>query len=258
MIEYEFEDLVLEFTPEGSYAKGYLLVTRDETAYGATTDVTSAKARKAFIGDARELYPEAFDNELKLYKALSELSIHVMDQKRVAEAKAEEEAATEEEDHDEVEVDDEAAEALISAPNVLDRYVEDVAGVHEVYGDRAEMKVVALGGFSAQLAPLAIGKPVGTNVILIGESGRGKNYIADAVASGMPDDFVYEFESASAKSFYYEADANPEKFKYTWVYPNEAEATDDLIETLRPLLSKAKAVHKSPSTTSSTPTCLAG
>jgi hypothetical protein len=86
--------------------------------------------------------------------------------------------------------------------------------------------------------------PLGTNVMLIGEAGRGKNYVSDAVALGMPGPFIYEFESASAKSFFYEADANPDRFRYTWVYPNEAEATDALVETLRPMLSKAKAVHK--------------
>jgi hypothetical protein len=60
----------------------------------------------------------------------------------------------------------------------------------------------------------------------------------------LPDSFVYEFESASAKSLYYEADADPDKFRHTWLYPNEAEGTDNLIEVLRPLLSKGSASHK--------------
>jgi hypothetical protein len=236
MIEYEFEDLVFEFTPEGS-TRGYLVVIKGETTFGERVDIAAPKGRATFVAHAHELYPEAFTDELTIKRALNELSIHVTDKAKIAEAAAEEEE--EEENVDEVD----GAGELISMPNVLERYVEDMAAVHEVYEDRAQMKVVTLGALSAQLEPPTEGKPVGTNVVVIGDAGRGKNYVADAAASGLPRSFVYEFESASAKSFYYQAAANPEKFKHTWVYPNEAEATDQLIETLRPLLSKGSAKH---------------
>jgi hypothetical protein len=84
---------------------------------------------------------------------------------------------------------------------------------------------------------------LGANVILTADSGRGKNFLCDAVAAGLPEEWVYAFESASAKAFYYKAASNPECFKHTWAYPNEAEATDMLVETLRPLLSSGRATH---------------
>jgi hypothetical protein len=246
-IEYECGEFIFEFTPEGAYTKGSLTVTtkEPEETFVLKTELTSQKSRQTFVNEARALYPGAFSDELELRRALNDFAVYIQDQQCIAQAKAEEDAeADTDSNEDDADVDESAAETLISTPGVLDRYVEAMAEVHEVYGDRPQMKVVALNGLSAQLKPLPDGKPLGTNAVLIGESGRGKNYVADAVASGMPDSFVYEFESASAKSFFYEAEATPGKFTHTWVYPNEAEATDALIETLRPLLSKAKAVHK--------------
>jgi hypothetical protein len=242
--EYVLGNLTLEFELDGSPSRGHLnvfnTVVGEEQTYGARVDIASSKAMAGYVKEAQALYPEAFPkDDLTLRKAINELGVHVKDDDRARKAKAEEE-----DEEESVDVNDEDIDELIGVPGVLERIIEDMASVHEVYGDRAEMKVIALSGFSAQLEPPARGKPVGTNAILIGESGRGKNYIADAVASGMPEGFVYEFESASSKSFYYEADAKPDRFRHTWVYANEAEATDQTIETLRPLLSKGAATHK--------------
>jgi hypothetical protein len=240
-IEYEAAGLVFEFTP-ASGSKGDLVVIADEQPVVGKVDLNSPKSRTTFVKEAYELYPDNFTlPELDFRRALNDLATHVDEELKIRAAKAEEEI--EEENEDEVEVNEDEAEALIEAPNVLDRFVEKMAEIFDVYGDRAQMKVVTLGALSAQLKPLLGGTPVGTNVMLIGEAGRGKNFVSDAVAAGMPRTFVYEFESASAKSFFYNADANPDRFKHTWVYPNEAEATDALIETLRPMLSKAKATH---------------
>jgi hypothetical protein len=241
-IEYETAGLVFEFTPSAG-SKGDLAATSGEQTVVGKVDLNSPKSRTAFVREAYGLYPDDFTlTELEFRRALNDLATHVDEEFKTRAAKAEEENAPSHEDDDDV--NDHEAEALIEAPNVLNRYVEKMAKIYDVYGDRAQMKVVALGALSAQLEPLSGGTPLGTNVMLIGEAGRGKNYVSDAVASGMPRAFIYEFESASAKSFFYEADANPDQFKHTWVYPNEAEATDALVETLRPLLSKAKAVHK--------------
>jgi hypothetical protein len=241
-IEYETAGLVFEFTPSAE-SKGDLAATSGEQTVVGKVDLNSPKSRTTFVREAYELYPDDFTlTELEFRRALNDLATHVDEEFKIRAAKAEEENAPSHEDDDDV--NDHEAEALIEAPNVLNRYVEKMAKIYDVYGDRAQMKVVALGALSAQLEPLSGGTPLGTNVMLIGEAGRGKNYVSDAVASGMPRAFIYEFESASAKSFFYEADANPDQFKHTWVYPNEAEATDALVETLRPLLSKAKAVHK--------------
>ena len=57
------------------------------------------------------------------------------------------------------------------------------------------------------------------------------------------EEFFMAFESASAKSLYYRAETDPDVLKHRWLYPNEAEATDQLVEMFRPLLSGGKASH---------------
>jgi hypothetical protein len=242
-IEYEVRELSFEFTPTAGF-KGDLTVVADEQPLTLKIDINSPAGRSKFIAEAYALYPEAFTlEEMDFRRALNDLATYVDEEFKIRAAKAEEEESDLSEASGDDDVDEDEAEALISKPNVLDRYIEKMAHIFDVDGDRAQMKVVALGALSAQLEPLSSGVPLGTNVMLIGEAGRGKNFVSDAVAAGMPRGFVYEFESASSKSFYYAADAQPERFQHMWIYPNEAEATDMLVETLRPLLSKAKAVH---------------
>jgi hypothetical protein len=79
--------------------------------------------------------------------------------------------------------------------------------------------------------------------VLIGESGRGKNYLTDAVVRLMPPHWYLAFESASAASFYYQCEQDSGFLAHRFVYPNEAEATDKLVEFLRPMLSSGKAVR---------------
>ena len=244
---FEYGDLVFEFVSKESGTKGDLEVVSasSEDVFGAQVDLASAPSRTRWAVEANELYLETFADVLELKRALNELHVRVKEQASIAEAKAASEAqdddvssgAADEDAPDEMDV-----EALIATPGVLGRYVEDMAEVGAVHEDRPYMYTVTLGALSAQLA-LSGDRPLGTNVVLTGESGRGKNYVPDAIAKGMPEEFVYRFESASAKSFYYQADADPDRFRHTWVYPNEAEATDQLIETLRPLLSKGSASH---------------
>ena len=236
-----------EFCPNGKPLKGDLRVIapvdEDEQVFSAEVTLSNLKSRDDYAGVASALYPDAFD-KTTLMRALNELANAISEEAEAAAAAAREEEEKDVGEAVEDEVDDNEAESLINRPGVLNRYVEAMANLQEVAGDRAYMKVIALNGLSAQLGTLPDGKPLGTSLVLTGESGRGKNYLADAVAAGMPPEFTYGFESASAKSFYYEASATPDRFKHTWVYPNEAEATDALVETLRPLLSNAKAEHK--------------
>jgi hypothetical protein len=112
-------------------------------------------------------------------------------------------------------------------------------------GGRGEgpLKLLTLGAFGAQLAPLPNGKPIGANVVLIATWGRGKNHLCDAVAALLPEDFYLAFESASAKALYYQAEEDPRILAQRWIYLNEAEAMDELVEMLRPLISGGKAVH---------------
>jgi len=240
-IEYEVGDLLFEFSPTAGF-KGDLTVVADDQPLTLKIDINSPVGRSKLIAEAYELYPEVFAlSEIEFRRALNDLATHIDEEFKLRSAKDEEEES--DLAGEDADVDEDEAEALINAPNVLDRYVETMAHIFDVDGDRAQMKVVALGALSAQLESLSSGVPLGTNVMLIGEAGRGKNFVSDAVAAGMPRAFVYEFESASSKSFYYAADAQPDRFRHTWIYPNEAEATDMLVEILRPLLSKAKATH---------------
>ncbi len=141
------------------------------------------------------------------------------------------------------EVPQEQVEELVGRPGVLERYVEDVAKIHGVVGEREHLKLITLNAAGAQLAPLPNGRPVGANVILTAEAGRGKNYLADAVAGGLPEEFFTAFESASAKSLFYKAEKDPGVLRHVWIYPNEAEATDQLVEMFRPLISGGHASH---------------
>jgi hypothetical protein len=140
-------------------------------------------------------------------------------------------------------VDPEEIEELVGRPGVLNRYAENAARIHGVVGETEHLKLLGLNAFGAQLESLPNGRPAGANLVLTAEAGRGKNYLADAVAGLLPPDFYIAFESASAKSLYYRAESDPTILKHRWAYPNEAEATDDLVETFRPLLSGGKASH---------------
>jgi hypothetical protein len=105
------------------------------------------------------------------------------------------------------------------------------------------LKLQTLVAVGAQLAPYPNGKPAGANLVITAEAGRGKNHVCDAVASLLPEGFCLPFESASAKSLFYKAEKDPAILKHVWIYPNEAEATDKLVEMFRPLLSGGKASH---------------
>jgi hypothetical protein len=140
-------------------------------------------------------------------------------------------------------VEVERIEKLVGSPGVLGRYVEDAAGIHGVVGDRDMLSLASLVAFSAQADPLPNGKPAGVNLIITAAAGRGKNHVCDAVASLLPEEFKEKFESASAKSLYYKAERDPTILKHKWIYPNEAEATDQLVEMFRPLLSGGEASH---------------
>jgi len=187
-------------------------VTVGETTYVGKVDLIAPNSRSTYTRQARALYPEAFTDDLTLPRALNELGVHVDDEERIRKAK-EDEAVVDE--NDVTDVDDEKAEELVSTPGVLNRYVEAMARVNEVHGDRDVMRVITLSALSAQLALPAENKPVGTSALLVGESSRGKNFVVDAVASGMPESMVYQFESASSKSFYYESAAKPQRFEHT-------------------------------------------
>jgi hypothetical protein len=133
--------------------------------------------------------------------------------------------------------------AHLLEPGVLDRYVADACKIKRVVGetDKEVVKLLTCDAAEAQLEPLPTGKPIGGPVMLTGESGRGKNFLADAAVSGLPEEWYLSFTAASATSFYYAAEIDPAFLKHRFVYPNEVEAIDAVIEFLRPMISQAKA-----------------
>jgi len=125
---------------------------------------------------------------------------------------------------------------------VLRRFREDAAEMHGVVGDEKTLELVALVALGAQLKPLPNGRPIGPSVLLTALAGRGKNYLIDAVVRPLPKTFYEAFEVASAQAFYYAVENDPAFLKHKFVYPNEIEAVDALVEFLRPMLSSGKAV----------------
>jgi hypothetical protein len=142
------------------------------------------------------------------------------------------------------EVSQELIDALVGAPGVLDRVIEATATYSKVVGERDLLRLLFLTFLSAQLEVLPNGKPLGANCILSAPTGRGKNYLADAVTRVLPEEFYYTFEAASPKSLYYKAKHEGAAcLKHSAFYPNEAEAVDPLVETFRPMLSSGRAKH---------------
>jgi DNA primase/transcriptional regulator with XRE-family HTH domain len=138
-------------------------------------------------------------------------------------------------------VADEIAE-IFARLGVLERFQKDAAEMHGVVGDQEAIKLIALVALGAQLAPLPNGRPLGSSVLLTAPPGRGKNYLIDAVVRLLPESFYVAFEVASSQAFYFTVENDPEYLRHKFVYPNEIEAVDALVNFLRPMLSSGKAV----------------
>lgn len=234
---YEVGDFRFEFEPEGSPYKGLLHVQYPELEpYTSKVDLGSSRSRNIFVNDAHDTCGM---NVGDLKTALNSLCNRRNEE--VSAAKASEKES--EEECEDPEVPKEEIDQRVGKPGVLERFVEDAATFSRVVRERDQLKLIALVCSSSQLGLLPNGKPGGTNNILTAEAGRGKNYLCDAVARLVPDEFCFAFESSSAKALYYAAEKNPAFLKHRWIYPNEAEGTDLLVEMFRPLLSGGKAKH---------------
>ena len=236
MKTYKVEGIEFEFTPNGSPFEGVLVAALPEGAFSSHLNLQKLGSRAIWAKEMTELYG---GDVALLKRALNELCTLRTEEV----AAAAEEAESVEEGQATPSVSDEHIGVLVGRPGALGRYVEDAATIHGVVGERTVLKLQALVAFGAQLAPYPNGKPAGANLIITAEAGRGKNHVCDAVAAPLPEEFCLAFESASAKSLYYKAEYDPAILKHVWVYPNEAEATDQLVELFRPLLSGGKASH---------------
>jgi hypothetical protein len=236
---YEVEGIRFGFTQKGDPFKG-ILVTRfpEHEPYTAEVNLTKPSSCEGYARRAAKLHGMS---QKGLERALNILASRRYEEVEVA---AEAESGLAAEEPAEVsEVGEEEIDALVGYPGVLRRFVADVARIHGVVGERAPLKLIALNALGAQLAPLPNGKPMGANVVLIAGWGRGKSHLCDAVATLLPEGFYLAFESASGKSLYYLAETNPRILSHRWTYPNEAEAMDELVEMLRPLISGGTATH---------------
>jgi DNA primase len=168
-----------------------------------------------------------------------------LNSKIVTEAVVEKEAATLVRDATEPETDDiprSEWEDLLE-PGVLDRYRDAVCRRQGVVGDidRQVVKTVTLAMVGAQLGTLPNGKPTGASMALLGASGRGKNFLCDAAVAFAPPEWYKAFTVASSQAFYWAAKIDPAFLKHCFIYPNEIEAIDTVVEFLRPMLSQGYA-----------------
>jgi DNA primase len=126
-------------------------------------------------------------------------------------------------------------------PGVLQRLRKEAAEIHNVKRDEKALDLALLVALGAQLSPLPNGRPLGASMLLTADAGRGKNHIVDAAVTPLPEEFYLTFEIASGQSLYYAAAEDPTFLKHRFVYPNEIEGVDALVEFLRPMLSKGWA-----------------
>jgi hypothetical protein len=236
---YEVGPIRFTFTPQGDQFEGRLRTMAPELApYTEVLKLASSASRNRYAKEAADICGM---DQKELKRALNALCS--LREEEVQAAREAERQRTAERSEEIFEAGEEEIEALIGRTGVLGRLVDDAARIHGVVGEKAPLRLLALNALGAQLAPLPNGKPMGANVVLIAGWSRGKNFLCDAVAALLPEGFYLAFESASAMSLYYLAETNPRILSHRWTYPNEAEAMDQLVEMLRPLISGGTATH---------------
>jgi hypothetical protein len=223
--------------PDGSPMEGTLFTEcAEHPPFASRVSLEKPRSRKEY---AKEAAAHAGLDEEALATALADLCSERFEE---IEAAAEAEGHANDAEERPPEVSQEEIDARIAKPGVLKRVVEATASCSKVVGEKYVLALLFLVFLSAQLEPLPGGKPLVANLILSAPPGRGKNYLADAVARLLPEDFYYTFEASSPKSLYYKAKLEgPACLKHRLIYPNEAEAVDPLVETFRPVLSSGKA-----------------
>jgi DNA primase len=199
-----------------------------ESLRDATADIIAGRVEGLKVGWLRKAIKEDLERQ-------EDEALHALRR-----ALAEEQERRAEEHRQKVEEAQGDIDALFG-PGVLKRLRKDAAKMHNVRRDERPLELVLLTALGAQLAPLPNGRPLGTSELLTGDAGRGKNHLADAAVKPLPEEFYLTFEIASGQYLYYAAADNPSFLKHRFVYPNEIEGVEALIEFLRPMLSKGSA-----------------
>lgn len=240
--EHEIDGYGFRFTAERSPHEGLLVCEAPEREpYMSDINLTKSRSRASYARDAEEFWGVERDTEQTALKAALTrlLAIITAD----VEAADHSDAVSIESLEQALAIPQDRIDALVGVPGVHERLVNSVAEYSRVVGEREVLGLLMLNALSAQLGPMPNAKPLGANVMFTGSAGRGKNYLCDAIARVLPETFFLLFESSSAMALYYLAENNPQFLKHCWLYPNEAEGTDRLVEMLRPLLSSARAKH---------------
>jgi hypothetical protein len=135
--------------------------------------------------------------------------------------------------------------SLLDHSSILDA-VADAVDTLGAAGVRAESQVLYVSGISALL-------PQPLSIDVDGPSSIGKSYLVRKVLHLFPDDAKYEFTSASARVFFYEADEDVLKHKIVYAgeatafYANNNDGDDSGTQfavTLRQLQSEGKVTHR--------------
>lgn len=186
---YEAEGFRLEFITDGSPFEGILYTSYPEhEPHGDSVSLAKPRSRKAY---AKAAAKHTGVDQVLLERVLTDLGAIRFEEDDAA--------------HFDPEVGQEEIDAVVGKPGVLKRVVEAAAAYSKVVGEKYVLALLFLVFLSAQLEPLPGGKPLVTNLILSAPPGRGKNYLADAVARLLPGEFYYTFEASSPKSLYYKA-----------------------------------------------------
>jgi hypothetical protein len=230
---YELDGVRFRFIPERNPMEGILSVQFPELEpYTSHLSLAKTRSQKQYATKAAE--HSGIDSEL-LERLLADLCSTRFEEIEAAMASEDEETFSQE---NILEVGEEEIDALVGKPGVLERILDAAATYSKVVEERYLMGLLFLVFLSTQLELLPSGKPLGANCILSAPPGRGKNYLCDAVARVLPEEFYFSFESSSPKSLFYKAKREgPACLKHRVLYPNEAEAADPLVETFRPVLS---------------------
>jgi hypothetical protein len=231
VIEYKAGDFEFEFAPsKGAPTKGELTTFVGEARVDSEIDLKKPDKQASYIAYARDVYPEVFQDELGLKRALNELCGHVKDEVRIAEAKRDEEGEDDEDSPEEHGVPAAGtpaharAIALLTAHDVLDEVAQAMERLGHI-GEESNKKLAFACAVSAK-AQLPVQPSTHA------QSSAGKNYLWDTALALIPPELVYKRTGFSAKALF----RTSMSLKHSVLYIQElagSEGADFSIRTLQ-------------------------